>query len=333
MNLVAIVLLLLLASSITNAAIVFKETKSSKDDPSVCDVITSQEGKFTYKGGSQASACCTIGGMNDFGPMTTAFTLKSTKSAAREALCCLTPGSQCAGKIRCCNNENCPPNDSQSARVCTETQPPKTTSVSMELERDECSDKSKRFHIKITVKEKGQTFIGDGCCDTNKIHMINYTDHCCSVSNAPFLDTPTKSQVRLTPPCCRPFRRAAGQSVNPSSQKSNGPNYSGKPVQNDIDNIVRFCWDPDSGAYNVTKNLSRRIKDNERMLPGVKDGKLERCSNSTKFLMTAYCCNSLVDRFKDVESKKKACCVSNTFCSEGYPCCSGVCGQDGCRKK
>ena len=271
MNLVAILLLLLSASSITNAAIVFKETKSSKDDPSVCDVITSQEGKFTYKGGSQASACCTIGGLNDFGPMTTAFTLKSTKSAAKEALCCLTPGSQCAGKIRCCNNENCPPNDSQSKRVCTETKPPKDTTVSMELERDECADKSKRFHFKLTIKEKGQTFTGDACCDTNKIHMINYTDHCCSVSNAPFIESKSKSQERLNPPCCRPIPTAAGDYHSSPDQYSNGPNFSGKVVRNDIDNYVHFCEDNYSGAYNITKNLARKIPDKEFRVPYVRD--------------------------------------------------------------
>ena len=148
------------------------ETGSSENDTTVCDVLTSHEGKYTYNGGSLASACCTVGGLNDFSPDTTTFTLKSNNKTA-DALCCLTSGSKCSySKIRCCNNERCETDHGRN--VCTERALPSGTSVSLELERDACADSSKRFHAKLTVSERSQTFSGDVCCDTNKIHMINY---------------------------------------------------------------------------------------------------------------------------------------------------------------
>ena len=310
MNFVAYVLLFLTAvfNKSNAAGIVFKETKSSGDDRTVCDVITSQEGKYTYKGGSLASACCTVGGLNDFRPSATSFTLKSTNKT-KKAICCLTPGSRCSGRIKCCNNEQC-----SDSHVCTKIEPPGGTSVSVTLKRDNCTDQSKPYHIKISIKEKGRTFTGDGCCDTNKIHMIDYRDHCCSVSNSPIFIT--NRHNHLTPRCCN------GQYSGPQIQISNSPSFSGKQVLN-YGGITHFCLDNYSGAYNVTKTLSQ-IPEFRR--PDIDNNQLKCCANSRKVkLGVSYCCENLTDRFKDVASQKKSCCVYDSSCHEGYPCCSGVC--------
>ena len=195
-------------SCISNVAgkTMFKETKSQPTANTTCDTITSHEGKYTYKGGSLGSACCTDTGLNDFSPKTTSFTLK-TSNKTTQAQCCLTLGSRCSdSKVRCCNNENCTYRNAR--KICTERSKLKSSSISLELQRDTCVDKKKRFHVKVTAKTKSKsksnTYTGDVCCDTNKIHMINYTEHCCSVSNAPFLIMRRSS----SPPCCSQARTA-----------------------------------------------------------------------------------------------------------------------------
>ena len=229
---------------------VFKEVKG--EGATVCDVVTSQEGKHTYKGGSQASACCTVGGIERL--LAGHYSLYSeVYEQDGKKLCAASHLAANAHKRSDVATTTNAHQVDKGRNLCTERTPPTGYSVSVELKSDSCVDKSKRFHVKISVKKDAdskESYTGDACCDTNKIHMINYTEHCCSVSNTPIL----RFHPLLTPPCCA--RPKALE--NDFAQYLNGPVFGGEPKTTLLKGPIRFCSDGLSGAYNVTKNLSRR---------------------------------------------------------------------------
>ena len=337
MSIAGQLLLLLLAAGTSHAAkYTFRETTKFPKATKNCDETTSHEATHVYTAGSLVEfACCTVAGLKEFHEDATAFTLKSTNKPAN-AMCCMAPGSECQPKIKCCNNYECKKNDGRNYQfglgtiLCTKgSSTPKDTSVTMELMSDSCKDKKKHYHVKITVKEKAKTFTGHACCDTDKIHTVNVSEHCCSTSNAPYL----RDKPNLTPPCC------AKSQFESDVQFSNGQKYSATVSKGK----TRFCGDNQSGDYKVTKDLSRKAKLFGSPKAG-EDNKVDCCKGTSKVaFLNNVCCDSVTDRFQDAKGQKRACCTTGELCHQGIRCCSGKCvvvetGEDGketygCKKK
>jgi hypothetical protein len=316
MSVVVVVLLMLLSAHLVAAdpENMMSEFEVPENSPSLCQETTKNEGNYTYCV-KEATACCTIGGMADFDERDPVFKLKSDETPV-SPICCLTPGSTClSSAIHCCNNNKCINN------TCTDESPNSEHVVSLSLEADSCLDQNKPYHVTVRVSE----YSGDVCCNTDKIHMIKYDEHCCSTSNAPFLT----DHPYLTPKCCGP-QLAMVQ----FQQYSNTPTVGHVIATRPKDGIT-FCRDNLSGAYNVSKDLSakRMFYGNPLVVWKGHSEHLQCCKNTSKkyaihdvlHFYDRGCCEKLTDRFQEEEVQMQKCCVFSGKCHTGFPCCSGQC--------
>lgn len=313
-----LILLLNLLPLISSQDVTFAEQKSG--NTSVCDVITEGEGKFTYSGGDSASACCTAGGIADFKLKSkAAFMSKEKKSKLDpQPICCLTPGSVCSGSsMKCCNNDRCDNNK------CKEIDNKSGFKVEITKEKENCLAAGKKYHLKVKVGD----YVGDACCDTDKAHMIKYDDHCCSVSNTPFI----VKKKELTPKCCG----KQPEGVLQFSQYGNDHKFWVKKGTSGI----AFCRDNLSGSWERSANLNaEKFYFGNPLYDYNKSTKAQepQCCQNVKDRTFAFdegshtndkaCCITRTVRFREKDEQRKGCCTYTGRCkTDNIPCCEGKC--------
>jgi hypothetical protein len=197
--------------------------------------------------------------------------------------------------------------------------------VEITKEKDNCRDKNRKTHLKIKVGN----FTGDACCSTDKIHMIRYDDHCCSVSNTPFI----VHKRDLTPKCCGREPENNLQYI----QYGNGVSFWSK--NSSAKAGIAFCRDNLSGSWTQSYNLNEdRIYFGNPLTEYNSQTKKQEpvcCQNVTnkEFAFDSKthpndrgCCSSRAQRFKEKADQKQECCVYTGRCyTENMPCCEGKC--------